>query len=67
MEKYQDMKGEMQHLLTTRGTLSLNMGNYSIVKIKSIQSWGSGLFYGFMINQQSFSKSVDMSDIVSFS
>ena len=67
IEERKALVDSLQNILDKKGDLTLDMGIFKIVHVKSISSWGDGLFYGFRKYQKAWSKSVNMDNIVSFS
>jgi hypothetical protein len=60
----EDNFNKLKTVLKENGNLNLVLkdGN-KINNIKSIAKWGTGLFYGFNLGQENFTKSVSLNDI----
>ncbi len=48
------------------GSITIVTSDTVITGVKSVQTWGNGLFYGLKLCQKSFTKSVHIDDIVLF-
>ena len=59
-EKFNKVKKE----LNTNGTIDIPLTNGTKIRgVKSIAKWGTGLFYGFIPDQDNFIKSVSLNEI----